>query len=256
MKNDDFGDRMKGYELAFRTFIADQAALPYYPYMRLDGRSFSNFTKKLASRGLLKKPRDEKFEFVFVRAVQDTVKEFNILTAFHQSDEISLFFKPVTDPISEPLFNGNIEKLCSVVASYFTARFCFHFSESYGEVPECSFDGRVCAFPSDAEATNMLVWRYQDASRNAIQDHAHFKFGSKKLFGVSTQEKWEMLGCPDLKAGNFVKRVKFQFDTPYVDKFTMQQTVTRSRIDVLRNLDFQNMTFEERVNLIYGEMNV
>lgn len=271
MKNDDFGDRMKRYEHECRFKIEDkrvytqldhfdlyeieERGYPFYPYVRIDGRSFSRFTKKLASRGLIKKPRDTKFENVFVLSVKDTVEEFNLKLGFHQSDEISLFFAPVLDDESQMVFDGNLSKLLSVVPSYFTSRFCYHFNEVYAEVPECSFDGRMCIFQSDAEATNMLVWRYQDASRNLIQDIAHHQFSDKQLFKVSTQQKFEMIGSPDLKPGNFIKRVKYKFDTPFVDKFKMQETVIRSRTDLL-DIDFSKMNFEERVNLIYGELNV
>jgi tRNA(His) 5'-end guanylyltransferase len=273
MKNDDFGDRMKRYEreTAFtahhKLIKAEGDLLDYqemewrdddmFMYMRLDGRSFSNFTKKLASRGLIMKPRDTAFESVFVRAVQDLVKEFSFKLAFHQSDEISLFFKPLLldDEYSQLLFDGRLDKHISVIPSYFTSRFCYHFNEVYGEVPECSFDGRVAVFPSAAEATNMLVWRYQDASRNLIQDIAHFKFGDKALFKVSTQEKWEMIGSPDLRPGNFIKRVKYQLPLDTKGMVNVPQSVTRTRIDLL-NIDFKTMTFDERVNLIYGEYNV
>jgi len=252
MKHDEFGDRMKGYENEFRAFVGDKVGLPLYPYMRLDGRSFSNFTKKLASRGLIYKPRDVNFEDVFVRTCKDLVSEFSLKLAFHQSDEISIFFAPVVDPASQMLFDGNIQKLASVVPSYFTARFCYHFHQRYGEVPEVSFDGRVCAFRDDVEATNMLVWRFQDAKRNLIQDIAHRKFGDKFLFKKSTAEKFEMIGSPELKPGNFIKRVKYTIPVDTHGMVNVATEVVRSRSSAV-SVDFQNMTFEERRELVYGE---
>ena len=268
MKHDEFGNRMKGYEkeLAFNinhklvkidlglfdgVEMIERGEDTLYPYMRLDGRSFSNFTKKLARRGMIQKPRDVSFEDVFVRTCKDIVAEFNLKLAFHQSDEISIFFSPVIDSESQMLFNGNIQKLTSVVPSYFTSRFCYHFHEQYNEVPELSFDGRVCVFTDDVEATNMLVWRFQDARRNLIQDIAHHQFGDKVLFKKSTNEKFEMIGSPELKPGNFIKRTKYELygfgDIPEND-----HTVIRSQSSVMP-IDFQSMTFDEKRSLIYGD---
>lgn len=261
---DPLGDRMKGYELDFRTFVADRAhpdtmferrELPIYLYMRIDGRSFSNFTKKLASRGLLMKPRDTNFEDVFVCTVKDVVKEFNLMLGFHQSDEISLFFSPLDNEQSQLLFDGNIQKLVSVVPSYFTARFCYHFFQSFGEIPEVSFDGRIAAFPDAAEATNMLVWRFADARRNLIQDIAHHKFGHKVLHEVSTNEKFEMIGSPKLRPGNFIKRVRYPMKVDTQGMINVPSEVMRTRVDLL-DVDFAAMSFEERMALIYEKMHV
>ena len=47
--SDEFGDRMKAYE-AVETSRAFDPALPIYA--RIDGRAFSAFTRKAASRSL------------------------------------------------------------------------------------------------------------------------------------------------------------------------------------------------------------
>lgn len=256
MKSDDFGDRMKDYEREFalslwckkEAEVLKDRTGTIYPYMRLDGRSFSKFTKKLVSNGIIKKPRDEVFEHVMIRATMDTVEEFNFLLGFHQSDEISLFLKPVEeDSVSQPLFGGKIQKLLSVVPSFYTARFCYHFHDVYGKVPQVSFDARICVFDNSGEATNMLVWRFMDGWRNQVQDRAHFKYGHKRLMGVSTAEKHEMIGSPELSGGNFVKRQTYELETE-------SGPVTRSRIIWLCGLndpDFANMSFDERKELIY-----
>ncbi|AGR47633.1 tRNAHis guanylyltransferase [Sinorhizobium phage phiM12] len=252
-ENDPLGTRMKGYENDYRAYVGDSIHPPIYLYMRIDGRSFSNFTRELSSRGLLTKPRDKNFEDVFIRTVKDTVSEFNLLLGFHQSDEISLFFAPLVNPESQLLFDGNIQKLTSVVSSYFTSRFCYHFNEKFEEVPECSFDARIAAFKDSAEATNMLVWRYQDARRNLIQDIAHHQFGAKKLHKVSTREKFEMIGSPELRPGNFIKRVRYMLPVDTQGKVNVASEVARSRTDLI-DVDFDSLDFDGRVALIYEKM--
>lgn len=240
MKNDEFGDRMKAYENADKL----QYCGKFPVYMRLDGRSFSKFTKSLVASGKLVKPRDTKFESIFIAATKATVQEFHFALGFHQSDEISLFFKVMENPESELPFGGTVQKLTSVVASYFTAAFIFEFNNVYGYIPSgVSFDARVCELPTVSEATNMLVWRWKDGHRNMIQDIAHHKFGPKLLDGKSTNSKWEMIGSPKICAGNFIKRVDI----------SENNDIVRHRIERI-DVDFKSMTFDERMNLIYGKV--
>lgn len=236
---DDLGDRMKSYENAFSVYVDGRNPV----YMRLDGRSFSNFTKSLVKGGLVEKPRDEQFEQVFIESTKEVVKEFHFSLAFHQSDEVSLFFPVLENDASQLPFDGKIMKLCSVVSTYFASSFTRNFQEIYDDYcPLISFDARICELPNKAEATNMLVWRYKDAKRNLIQDIAHHRFSDKQLFKVSTQEKWEMIGNPELRPGNFIKRISY-----------MKEDVIRHKIDVIP-VDFDAMNFEERMNLIYGKI--
>lgn len=268
MKNDDFGDRMKAYERDYVRMITVPEGETHYPYLRLDGRSFSRFTRKLVSRGMLDKPRDELFESVLVDATKDTVEEFSFLLGFHQSDEISFHMKPITsDTVQNMLFGGRLEKILSVVPAYFTNRFTVHFIEAYGveDLPECSFDCRYAQFPNYAEATNMLVWRYQDATRNVIQDYAHYIFGHRKLDKVSTTEKLDMLMqiYPEFQDdilneyGNFIQRETYEvpvlWKPEYGDAVPFEnKNVIRSRV-VKKIIQFSKLSFDERVKLIYGE---
>lgn len=244
---DLLGDRMKEYENASVTFVDGSKPV----YMRIDGRSFSKFTKSLVKGGLVEKPRDKRFEQVFIEATKETVKEFHMALGFHQSDEVSLFFNVLENEASQLPFNGKVQKLCSVVSSYFTSAFMANFQYIYDDyAPLLSFDARVCELPSKAESTNMLVWRYQDARRNMIQDIAHHQFGHKAIDRKSTQEKYEMIGEPVLSPGNFIKRKSFLYKTHYHDG---AYDAIRHIVDVIP-VDFDKMTFEERMSLIYGDL--
>lgn len=70
--------RIKTYE--------NKERIPYDEHIvvRLDGHKFSKFTKNL------KKPFDSVFAEVMENTAEDLMKEFNAVTAYHQSDEITL----------------------------------------------------------------------------------------------------------------------------------------------------------------------
>lgn len=242
MSKDVFGDRMKGYEkdIPFPKFSADQ-----YVYMRIDGRSFSKFTKNLVKAGHIKKPRDHNFEGVFHKAVKGTMKEFPIITAFHQSDEISLLFDTGNAESSELPFGGKSQKLLSVIPSYFTASFISAFHEIYDFNPLASFDARIAVFPNKVEAVNMFVWRYQDARRNLIQDIAHHTYGAKKLHKVSTKDKYEMIGKPEIKAGSFFKRHKIEY-------YDEGEFYVRTKI-LEADIDFASMDYQVREEFILNK---
>jgi tRNA(His) 5'-end guanylyltransferase len=181
----EFDKRMKSYEKEFTSKKIDKSK---WVYARIDGRSFSKFTKKM------EKPFDAELHDCFITAMKALMKESNASLGFTQSDEISLLWEPLQDP-SEFMFSGKIQKLTSVLASITTSafydRFITHFGSNYGKLP--AFDCRIINLPSMDEACNMLTWRKQDAFRNAVQSAAHFYFGHKKLMHRSTTEKIEMM---------------------------------------------------------------
>lgn len=248
---DDFGDRMKSYEKALGHKITSQWAC-----LRIDGRSFSKLTRKLYKEKLITRPRDPRFEKVFVEATKFTMDHFGFKAGFHQSDEVTIFFNPtdLSNERSEHPFGGKIQKLTSVVASFFTSSFVGFFMQEYGIVlAGISFDCRIIEFPTQAEAVNMLIWRFQDAKKNLISDIAHYHFGSKNLEGVNTEERYNLIGSPKLKPGNFMKRVSYEkvVDVKTSEKESVSELVTRHKIDAV-DIDFDNMEFAQRVDFVYG----
>lgn len=178
------GSRMKSYEKTTHTFL--DAKQPYM--VRLDGRSFSNFTSGL------KKPFDEKFASVMASVAADLLEEFNPRTVYTQSDEISLLFYPGELPTSQHIFNGRTDKIVSVMASFATARLVTHLNkQDWSGYPlkvrdkmtagYVSFDGRVFSL-NELEMCNCLVWRCRhDCVRNTTSNYAICKFGSKAVHG-------------------------------------------------------------------------
>ena len=131
------GDRMKYYEKHTEEFVSDE--LPYI--VRLDGHSFSKFTKGLCT------PFDVRFNEAMNRTSKDVLLQFGeVDTVYVQSDEITLFVFPKLKKKMKNLeaanedeelvveyndypFNGRIQKLVTIYASYVTARFNYHMSK-------------------------------------------------------------------------------------------------------------------------------
>lgn len=202
-KDISLGDRIKMYEHMFTQYTVD----PSIPFLaRVDGRSFSTFTSKLT------KPFDHKFTYAMCETAKVLVDEFRPVLAYVQSDEISLLFKPCTDPI----FNGKLSKLNSVIASTAT----IWFNEFLGkDLPVNGFgifDCRVFNVPDEWEAVNALRFRYRDAFRNAVSAAARANFGHSKTLNMNTDEKLEMLGdlwnnYPDeARFGQFYRKVNVE----------------------------------------------
>lgn len=179
--NMTLGDRIKAYEHQF-TDITIDPSLPYIA--RVDGRGFSKFTSKM------EKPFDARFTSTMCSTAIELVKEFRPILAYVQSDEISLLFRPET----EPMFSGKLSKLNSIIAS--TATYWFN-KELPKDIPQKGipiFDCRIFNVPTEWEAVNALRFRYRDAVRNSISSAARYMFGHKATNGKNSDEKLEMIG--------------------------------------------------------------
>ena len=187
MDNDDFGNRMKGYEAASTGEKAD----PTKPLLaRLDGSGFSKLTKNL------QKPYDIDFMRAMRQTAVDLARAFNAKLAYVQSDEISLLFfnKDASTPYE---FNGRLQKFHSLLA----AKCSVLFNKNLQKLPGIEhltdqdpiFDCRVWQVPDMMEAMNTFLWRQQDCMKNAISMVAQANFHHKELIGKNGPEKIQML---------------------------------------------------------------
>lgn len=181
--SDDLGDRMKIYECAAETRLNVQLPI----YARIDGRSFSKLTRDM------ERPFDKRFSQTMIETMKGLVDHTHARLGYTQSDEISLVYLAET-PISDVLFNGRVQKLCSVLASLAAALFV----QAAPMEPEfrgrlAHFDCRVCQLPSKTEAANMFLWRWKDATKNAVQMVAQDNFSPKQLHGKHGGEMIAML---------------------------------------------------------------
>lgn len=176
---DQLGDRMKNYENVFNPKV--DSNLPII--VRLDGRSFSNFTRNF------EKPYCPRFINIMKYLTNKTMQEFSFKYSYCQSDEISLIWWK-DRPEEQFVFDGKINKINSVAASYLSVEFnqCLFESEKIG-----LFDCRTFNVPSKAEVVNYLVWRSKDCYRNAVTRVAQLYYSHKQLQGKSTAEKLEMI---------------------------------------------------------------
>jgi tRNA(His) guanylyltransferase len=183
--DDPLGDRMKDYEQK----EAGEKLLPLLPICaRLDGRSFSNWT-----RGL-KRPYDERLSKVMVEVTKFLVGETHAKIGYTQSDEISLVWLQESYA-AKGFFDGKIQKLTSVLASLATAKFVLIAPAAIPEKADipASFDCRVWNVPNKVEGANTILWREFDATKNSVSMAAQAHFSHKQLHKKSATEMKEML---------------------------------------------------------------
>ena len=189
MSFDDLGTRIKKYEKESEYII------PYSNYIivRVDGHKFSKFTKGF------KKP----FDSIIVETMENTAKdlfvEFNAVTAYVQSDEITLVIPPqfsikyaptsIDDDGSElvklkiinnQILGGRTQKLASLIASFATLKFNKHLEEqiiSQNEVLEDFYSN------SFRQTNDEREWKNQMGIYKSKIGKAWF---DARVFGVPT----------------------------------------------------------------------
>lgn len=177
---DKFGDRMKLYE----GIEANRSFMPRLPIcVRIDGRAFHTFT-----RGM-KRPYDKDMSDSMVETMRYLVEQSDACIGYTQSDEITLILSDIKDP----MFNGRISKLTSVLASIATAKFNEVIHKKYSDKPLAFFDCRCWQVPNRTEAANELLWREFDATKNSISMAARAYYSDKQLMNKNGSEKQDML---------------------------------------------------------------
>ena len=114
IKKDSLGDRMKGFENAFRTSLPGRMPV----ILRLDGKAFHSYTRKF------EKPYDVKIRDAFIFATDLLFQEVQGLkVSYQQSDELTLLLTNYETFETQSWFMNNIQKMVSVSASIITAGF-------------------------------------------------------------------------------------------------------------------------------------
>lgn len=185
MKFDDLDILMRHYEECSDVKIPKEI----YMVARLDGKGFSNLTKK---QGFLK-PFDPRFNSYMVKTTNYLIQEcgFNIIYGYTQSDEISLLFS-----INENTFSRKMRKFNSTLAglasSYFTKE---------SSLLAC-FDCRISQLPNIELVKDYFSWRQADARRNALNAYVYWHLIGKEystrsatsfMDGFSNKSKLEYL---------------------------------------------------------------
>ena len=169
---------MKAYESAYRLSIPFSEDL----VVRIDGKRFSRYTKAY------RKPFDPKLVSAMRSASITAMKVLGAKLAYTQSDEITLLFSKGEKQL-EHIFSGRIQKICSISSSAATAG----FNSSIDDSRLAYFDARAWGVPA-SERSNVILWRVQDARRNAVSSLYHSIYGHKAMQGKSSEQMIRKLG--------------------------------------------------------------
>lgn len=258
MKHDEFGDRMKDYEGSY----THQSIPPSQVLcVRIDGKGFSKFTKGFA------KPFDDRLTKSMVDTTKELVSLTNAAIGYTQSDEITLIYSMGEKQI-EHIFGGKTSKINSIIASMATANFNKFLSENSNSVDKLAyFDCRSWGVPNNIEASNVLLWRVQDARKNSISAMMRWTCGHKAMDGLSGEQMKEYMlkegkdwnDLPDRwKYGVYVKRENFEtqlsdevWNKIPEDKKPLDRNVIRSGIAEIDLGYYGDLSLEERVKFIF-----
>lgn len=254
---DELGERIKSYEKESLALTHVEGFRHYI--VRLDGNNFSKFTKGLA------KPHDVNFSQVMILTAKDLVEKYHAVTGYTHSDEVTLIFRQMCtheeyqEEKKEHLHNGKTSKIISLMASYCSVRFNYHYNKlinnevdnKYDDITiqklrnmTAVFDARIIVFPlekQDIEIANHMIWRSVfDCYRNAVSTYHDYYVGKKKSFGLHTTDKVMSLmvhGHDFAKVpmyyqhGSYIKKILVKKEIEYVHKKTGEKhttTATRS----------------------------
>lgn len=238
---DDLGDRMKrDYENRTRYHLPRRT----YTILRVDGKSFHNYTRGLA----------RPFDFALMKDMDKTAvalcEEITGATfAYVQSDEISLLLTDFAARDTEAWFDGNIQKIASISAGLATAAFNRarlerKFQDGSGSLTfeefetmrGACFDARLFTIPDAVEVANYFIWRQKDATRNSVSMAAHALYTSSELHGKRANDLQEMLwqrginwndypaGC---KRGRVIVRTTYEAERTFTHSETGQTDIAQ-----------------------------
>lgn len=144
---------MKDYEVYSSLKVPKNSKI----IVRLDGRSFH----KLAHDLDLTKPYDENFYHVMSEVCKDLFNEFSASFIYTFSDEISLILDNIP-------FEGRVEKINSVIASFAASSFVIHYDTVFKKPP--AFDSRIIPI-AEEDILKYFRWRQDESWRNCVNSH-------------------------------------------------------------------------------------
>ncbi|SES62843.1 tRNA(His) 5'-end guanylyltransferase [Methanococcoides vulcani] len=135
--------------------------------IRVDGRTFKHTLSRLGCE----KPYDERFASAMADSLELFFKKsgMSAALAYTFSDEASILFFDLP-------FDGRVEKLDSVVASYLSSAFTIKM----GLDEPVSFDSRIIPIEK-GQVPEYLVWRQDEAWRNCVSSYGYYTLRSEGL---------------------------------------------------------------------------
>lgn len=181
MNKDTLGDRMKAYEKVQNHVLSPRTPI----IIRVDGKAFHTFTRGLEAF-------DPSLMDMMDKAATEICKQVSgAQVAYVQSDEISILLHYYKKFNSQPYFNNELQKICSVTASIAAATATMESVNVFGKVKPAVFDSRVFTLPEE-EVCNYFLWRQQDWTRNSVQMLARSMFSHKECNNKNNTELQEM----------------------------------------------------------------
>lgn len=184
-------DRMKMYENLNKQYLMPNQ----YVLMRLDGRAFSNFTKRF-----FKKPFDANFTSMMFDTMNYVVDNISgAIAGYVQSDEITILITDKMSKNQEGWFNYRVDKMCSIAASmasaFFNKEFSNYLDNTYyaNQYPYPVFDCRVWQVPNKDEVKNVFLWRQRDCIRNSVLQYAQSFFSHKQMLNKNIDMLKDMI---------------------------------------------------------------
>lgn len=218
--NDNLGDILKSFEEP----STNRKAFKGQPLVvRLDGQAFHTFTKGLA------RPFDQRLSELMVDTTKNLLDKFQAQIGYTQSDEITLIWYEEKDSQKQYPFNGRFQKLESLLAGFASAFFTKNLAN---KIPEKSqqipiFDARAFVVPDLDSACDILRWRQNDCTKNAISMAAQSVYPQKELMNKSGSQMNEMLWQ---KGINFNDYPSFFKRGTFVRRATILKTLTEAEI--------------------------
>lgn len=175
METSDLAKRMKRYEAVSKTTLVTRMPV----ILRIDGKAFHTLT-----RGF-QKPFDRVLNLSMMETMRFLCKNIQgCVLGYTQSDEITLVLVDYKKLTSNPWFDYEVQKMCSVGASMATVGFNNAFAR---RVEEFSIHGGgMSLVPPFA---NGIIWSIVNKSKRTNFPHsAHFPFVfSYTLFRISIE---------------------------------------------------------------------
>ena len=186
------GARIKGYEEVFKQKLIRRMPV----IIRVDGKAFHTLTKIItpAIDPSEATGPGEMLHDVMMRTAFEVAKRIqNCVFAYTQSDEISFLLRDWDTHATEQWFDGTVQKLASISASFTTGQFADAWEQVFNaQVSGAYFDSRVFNLATD-EVANYFIWRQQDWTRNSVRMIGRKYFSHKQLHGKNNSEVQDML---------------------------------------------------------------
>lgn len=268
-EKDNFGNRIKAYERESESTLDLSKPI----IARIDGKRFSKFTK-----GMMK-PFDHRMSHCMANTTLALMDNLHADVGYTQSDEITLVFLPKKDSGNVVIpFNGRVQKATSIFAAMATAEFIREYDfirESVEKMGDGSpffieganpfkhgvtpyFDCRVFNAPNAGEASNVVLWRIQDAIKNAISCAYRWNLGHKSMQNLSGKEMVAGMEANGIDFYNVyedsIRSGMVYLKVPIVRINDKGEEYTRGAISRFSGIDFSKKTFEERVVMFGGEV--